>query len=118
MRYARKITLPVLFRLLYSSGIRTTEARLLRANDVDFQNGILDIQFSKGYDQHYIALHDSMTDLLHQYDVAISKVYPNRKYFFPAHNGKNQSRHWLTWNFRQIWNSVNSSRAVAYSNSI
>lgn len=113
-KYARKIILPVLFRLLYSSGIRTTEARLLRTEDVDLRNGILDIQLSKGYDQHYVALHGSMTDLLRRYDIAISDVYPDRKYFFPARNGNSLSRHWLTWNFRQIWNKVNTARAVAY----
>jgi len=113
-KYARKITLPVLFRLLYSSGIRTTEARLLRREDVDLQNGVLDIQFSKGYDQHYVVLHESTTDLLRRYDTAIGKVYPNRKYFFPAHNGAYQSRHWLTWNFRQIWGKVSTARAVPY----
>ncbi|MFQ9704232.1 MAG: hypothetical protein ACLR0U_23290 [Enterocloster clostridioformis] len=27
--------------------------------DVDVGNGILNIRYSKGHDQHYIALHDS-----------------------------------------------------------
>jgi site-specific recombinase XerD len=102
LKYARKIILPVQFRLLYSSGIRAVEARLLRTEDVDLQNGVLDIQFSKGYDQHYVALHDSMTGVMRRYDAEISKIYPNRKYFFPSHNGEQQSRHWLSWNFRQI----------------
>lgn len=67
MAYAselRKITCPVFFRLLYSSGIRTTEARFLMRDGVDLVNGVLDIQKSKGYDQHYVALHQSMTEML------------------------------------------------------
>lgn len=50
----RKITLPVFFRLLYSSGIRTTEARLLRVQDVDLESGVLDIKLTKGYNRHYV----------------------------------------------------------------
>ena len=64
----KKITCPVFFRLLYSSGIRTTEARYLKREDVDLEHGVLNIQKSKGYDQHYVALHESMTELLKQYD--------------------------------------------------
>ena len=39
----RKLTCPVFFRLLYSSGIRTTEARLLKVEDVDLTHGVLNI---------------------------------------------------------------------------
>ena len=75
------ITCPALFRLLYSSGIRTTEARLLQRKDFDPTEGILNIQKSKGYDQHYVALHESMTSLLILYDQAANKLQPNRTYF-------------------------------------
>lgn len=46
----RKMSVPVFFRLLYSSGIRTNEARLLLRENVDLRRGILDIQYSKGHD--------------------------------------------------------------------
>ena len=49
---SRKITIPVFFRLLYSSGIRTNEARMLRIEDVDLCHGILNIRYSKGHAQH------------------------------------------------------------------
>ena len=81
---SRKITIPVFFRLLYSSGIRTNEARMLRIEDVDLCHGILDIRYSKGHAQHYVVLHDSMLELLKIYDAAIRKQYPHRAYFFPA----------------------------------
>lgn len=77
----RRITVPVFFRLLYSSGIRTTEARLLRTRDVDMEQGVLNIRYSKGHDQHYIVLHDSMAGLMRRYDSAIQKWFPDREYF-------------------------------------
>jgi len=110
----RKITLPVFFRLLYSSGIRTTEARLLRVANVDLHHGILDIRYSKGNDQHYVALHDSMTELLRQYDDAVSSICPNREYFFPSREGKCHTKQWVINNFRELWRKTNSSRAIAY----
>ena len=111
---SRKIIVPVFFRLLYSSGIRTNEARMLRAADVDLHHGILDIQYSKGHDQHYVALHDSMLALLRQYDDAIKKIYPDRVYFFPAVNGKYHRAQWVQSNFRQLWDGINDTHAVPY----
>jgi Phage integrase family. len=51
---SRRIIVPVFFRLLYSSGIRTTEARLLRADDVNLDDGVLNIRHSKGFSQHFV----------------------------------------------------------------
>ena len=110
----RHITISVFFRLLYSSGIRTNEARKLRRKDVDLSNGILDIQSSKGYTQHYVALHDSMTSLLQQYDVAMDKQYPDRTYFFPARNDSCHINKWVQNNFRRIWLQCSNGYATAY----
>lgn len=99
----RGITVPVFFRLLYSSGIRTTEARLLKCEDVDFVHGILSIHDSKGSDQHYVALHDSMSDLMRRYDAAIRKWYSKRVYFFPSYGDVPYTSQWVVWNFRKIW---------------
>jgi len=110
----RKITVPVFFRLLYSSGIRINEARLLRIVNVDLRNGILDIQYSKGHAQHYIVLHDSMLTLLRWYDNAVEKIYPNRIYFFPKENGKCHTAKWVQQNFRKLWEKENDSYAVPY----
>jgi integrase len=112
----RKLTCPIFFRLLYSSGIRTTEARLLRRKDVALEHGILDIQKSKGYDQHYVALHKTMTTLLKRYDDIIETIQPGRTYFFESVNGKHYSRGWVTDNFRCFWEKANGScsNAVAY----
>lgn len=111
---SRKITIPVFFRLLYSSGIRTNEARMLRVEDVDLGHGILNIRYSKGHAQHYVVLHDSMLDLLKIYDAAIQKQYPQRAYFFPARGNIFHTPKWVQTNFRELWNKYNSSHATAY----
>lgn len=111
---SRKISIPVFFRLLYSSGIRTYEARMLRVEDVDLCNGIMNIRHSKGNTQHYIVLHDSIRKLLKIYDKAIRKQYPHRTYFFPARGDSFHKRQWVQTNFRELWDKYNNSHATAY----
>ncbi|MDR1247357.1 MAG: tyrosine-type recombinase/integrase [Clostridiales Family XIII bacterium] len=111
---SQKLTVPVFFRLLYSSGIRTNEARMLRKNDVDLIHGVLNIAYSKGHDQHFIVMHDSMLELMREYDMVIAKMYPKRLYFFPARNGKCHTKQWVAVNFKKMWEKRNSSSAVPY----
>ncbi|MBW2651428.1 MAG: tyrosine-type recombinase/integrase, partial [Deltaproteobacteria bacterium] len=110
----RRITIPIFFRLLYSSGIRTNEARLLRVEDVDLNQGILNIRCSKGHAQHYVVLHDSMLDIMQQYDGLIRKQYPARTYFFPAGGDAFYTRKWVQRKFRQMWDKYNNTPATAY----
>jgi len=112
----RKLTVPVFFRLLYSTGMRTTEARLIKRDNVDLERGVIDIQKSKGYDQHYVAMHDSMTNLMARYDQAINKFQPSREYFFQSDRSGHYTRDWVQDNFRALWIKSNgaSSSPVAY----
>ena len=112
----KKFTVPVFFRLLYSTGMRTTEARLLKRENVDLVYGVIDIQKSKGYDQHYVVMHDSMRNLMVEYDKAISTLLPAREYFFQTNKGTHYTRDWVQGNFRQFWNKSNdiSASPVAY----
>ena len=111
---SRRITVPVFFRLLYSSGIRTNEARMLKREDLDLNRGVLNIRYSKGRAQHYVVLHDSMLLLMRQYDAAIDRQYPGRVYFFPAKNGGFHGAMWVQWNFKKMWTRYNASHAIAY----
>lgn len=111
---SQRLTIPVFFRLLYSSGIRTNEARMLRKSDVDLVHGVLNIEYSKGHAQHFIVMHDSMLQLMREYDCAISKMYPGRIFFFPARDGKCHTKQWVSVNFKKLWERSNSSYSVPY----
>lgn len=110
----RKLTLPVFFRLLYSSGMRTVEARLLMAVDVDLASGTLNIRKSKGAGQHYVVLHDSMLEIMRDYDAAIAKVVPQREYFFPSLKNGHFNQGWVVKNFNLLWDKANKDPATAY----
>lgn len=109
-----QLTIPVFFRLLYSTGMRTIEARALKVENVDLINGIISIEKSKGYDQHYVVLNDLMKDYLIKYSNEINILYPNRTYFFPTNNDKIHSKKWLENNFRKYWSKYNDSYVVPY----
>lgn len=109
-----KLTIPVFFRLLYSSGIRTTEARLLGRGDVDLGSGVLDIRRSKGRHQHFVVLHDSMLELMRRYDAAIGAMYPDRAFFFPKTVDEGRSANWVSSVFRRLWAQVSDEHATAY----
>ena len=44
----RHLVMPVLFRTIYACGLRCSEARLLRVEDVDVESGVLQIRDAKG----------------------------------------------------------------------
>jgi integrase len=113
-KISRRLTVPVFFRLLYSSGIRTNEARMLQKHNVDLVNGVLNIEYSKGHDQHFVVMHNSMLELMRKYDTSIAKIYPDRLYFFPARKGKCYTNQWVCVTFRKLWRKSNGSHAVPY----
>ncbi len=96
--------------------IRTCEARELHVEDVDLKHGILTIRHSKGRDQHYIVLHDSMNDLMRRYDKAIRQYYPQRSFFFSSHRNRPYTSSWVKRNFRIVWDNFSDKKdAVAYA---
>lgn len=110
----RSITAPVIFRLIYSTGMRTNEALSLRCDNINPSEGIISVVDTKGYNEHYVVLHDSMLELMQQFDKKMEFLLPGREYFFVSRDNTRFSRHWLTDNFRIIWDSVNRSHATAY----
>lgn len=111
------LSVSVEFRLLYSSGMRPTETRLLRTENVDLARGIINVKETKGNQQHYVALHDDAIRLLRDYDAVASKRFPSRIIFFPM-NSKNPdipiSPDMLDYHFHKVWDKVNGSSAVPY----
>ena len=112
----RMLQLPVAFRLLYSSGMRTVEARKLKRINVFLDEGKINIVEGKGYAKHVIYLHDSMTDLLRKYDAIMERIIPNREYFFCREKGELRSGSWPGNDFRTCWGKYNQEKGyVVYS---
>ena len=110
----QQLTLPVFYRLLYSTGMRPIEARMLKVEDVDLEHGVINIRKSKGYNQHYVVVNDMMKEYLINYDKEISELYENRTYFFPAVRDSHHTARWIECNFRKIWSLCSKNSAVTY----
>lgn len=103
---ARHIVLPVFFRLLYCCGLRTCEARTLRVENVDLQNGQTDIIESKGHRSRRVPLPQDLLELFKTYDVRMSEIYPGRIYFFPTTRSDCYNCTNVSVVFRKIWKAA------------
>jgi integrase len=106
---------PVFFRLLFSSGMRTTEGRLLKREDVNLRTGVISIRHTKGYNEHMAVLHETMLSLLVQYDSVICRLLPDRQFFFPAVHDKCHWNQWVSDCFREMWFKYNTAKTVPYA---
>lgn len=109
-----RLELPVYYRLLLSTGLRTCEARWLKRSDVDFESGIVNIRRSKGHDQHRIVLGDSALQMLRKYDLAMECLMPAREHLFPDRNDRCHRPSWGGYYFRIIWPRVSKEPACEY----
>ena len=67
----------VILRLIYCCGLRISEARLLKKQDVAFESGTLRIMQSKGHKDRLVYFSPDMKQLLLQYHVTIDMVFRN-----------------------------------------
>lgn len=117
----RAIEIPVVFRLLYSTGIRVNEARWLKREDVDLERGIIHIRRSKGIGERIVAMHPTMTALMSRYLERIAATMPNTDILFPGRTGKIHNSAWIRTNFKELWYKYNPKppkgerQIVAYS---
>lgn len=111
----KKLILCVIFRLMYCTGLRPKEARMLKKNEVDLEHGVLNIVETKGHDQHYVAVHESMIIIMREYDRRMEELVPERVYFFPDKKDGYRSKEWLRENFAGLWKTANPAvHAISY----
>ena len=103
---------PVIFRLLYTSGLRQQEVRMIKCSDVNLKTGRIRICESKGWKERIIFVRDDMLELLCRYDKKIKDIYPNREYFFVNSKGNRIGRTTLgTW-FHLFWDNLPVAKQV------
>lgn len=78
------LVLPVLLRLLYSSGLRISEALGLRQEDVNLEDGCLSIRDTKFDKSRKIPMSESMKHICIGYAVKMQGVFKETNFFFPS----------------------------------
>jgi len=99
----RPYVLPALYRFLYCCGVRCSEARNLKCENVHLDKGYVDILKSKAHRDRRLYLSDELISYLKKYNKARENGVPNREYFFPGGFGGICSSTAVSANFRKIW---------------
>jgi integrase len=76
----------MMFLLYYCCGMRVSEARFLKKEHVDWENGILTIYASKGQKDRLVYLPQDGVGILAEYLRNIEKVVPDSPWMFPGEN--------------------------------
>ncbi|TJX12760.1 hypothetical protein E9840_12065 [Tissierella creatinini] len=80
----RHIQVPILYRLIYSCGLRATETANIKCRDVDLVNNIISIYEAKFSKERLVPFSDSMGEILKEYIHRFRKdAHPN-DYLFPT----------------------------------
>ncbi|MHB8280249.1 MAG: tyrosine-type recombinase/integrase [Candidatus Humimicrobiaceae bacterium] len=84
---AMHLVIPTLFRVIYCCGLRSSEARLLKVDEVDLETGALTIRNYKGAKDRTVMLSEDVLKLCRLYHKKVDEIFPDRKWFFPNHRG-------------------------------
>ena len=108
----RHLIMPILFRLIYSCGLRISEARLLKLKEVDLSNGILTINHSKNDNSRLVPMSDGLLKKCRAYSKQVHRASSNGEgYFFPMTEDKPLTRGNIYKNFRKfLWKAGISHR--------
>lgn len=77
------IELPVILRLLFSSGLRIGETLLLKKSDVDLEHGLLRMLNTKGDKHRLVPVTSEMNDILKKYCSVMAKLI-DTEWLFPS----------------------------------
>ena len=96
--------MPVFFRLLYSCGMRLSEARLLRIMDVDLEEGVITVTNAK-HDRHrLLPVSSEMLEYLRNYNKTVHFNSLPTDWFFPGYGGRAMTIVNVGHNFRRfLW---------------
>ncbi len=101
------MTGPVLFRLIYTCGLRPNEGRLLERANIDFADGVILITKTKRQKERLVVMSDDMLRLCREYDQHRSALGVNSVYFFTMQDGEPYSTAGLERLFKKYWALAN-----------
>jgi integrase len=93
------IVLPAAFLFMHCIGVRTCELEILMEN-VNLETGEVLILDAKTGDRT-VYMSRELSEIISKYSLAVEKIFPHRKYLFPASTGK--SRNDFAKRFSEIW---------------
>jgi len=83
----RDVLDPVLYRLLYGSGLRISEALNLKLKNIDTENGVLTILHAKNNKDRLVPVADSLNERIKKLIWSYHKFNGNETHLFPSMKG-------------------------------
>ncbi|MDL2314424.1 tyrosine-type recombinase/integrase, partial [Desulfovibrio sp. OttesenSCG-928-C14] len=110
----RHLIVPVFFRLMYCCGLRPSETRLIRKEDIDFRKRTIKIRNSKGRKDRLVVMSEDVSLLCEKYFALTCEMVPGNNYFFPNWCKRHPylASSWLFEMFHLCWDT---SGIVNYS---
>ena len=104
----RHLIMPLFFRLLYSCGLRVSEATSLLTENVDIENGVIRIVGAKNSGERLVPLSE---DMQNRCTVYYQQVHSNEQhqYFFPSRTQEPIKYMNIYGNFRRFLRNANIS---------
>lgn len=101
------LILPVLFRLIYTCGLRPNEGRELKRKNVFLNTGEILLTATKRSKERIVVMSEDMRSLCERYEEKRKIFAQNSEYFFPGSNGCALSNTWIRNQFQKCWAAAN-----------
>ncbi|KNY29874.1 tyrosine-type recombinase/integrase [Pseudobacteroides cellulosolvens] len=80
--------MPVFFRILYTSGMRVSELRLITVGDVNLEEGYITVRNAKNHKDRIVPVHPKLIERCRMIQAEIHAVSPDDEYFFMIRPGQ------------------------------
>jgi len=102
----RHLIMPIFYRLLLACGLRCSEARLLKVQDVDLENGVLSIFNAKNKNDRLVPMPETLTARMREYAKQVHSNSEPARIFFLALNDVPMTLGNVYKNFRRfLWHA-------------
>lgn len=98
---------PVLFRLIYTCGLRPNEGRELLRENLNLKTGEIFITKTKRKKERIVVMSDDMLGLCKKYDAVRGVLEIDSEYFFPRHDGSAHTALQIERMFKKCWSRAN-----------
>ena len=96
------IIMPVLFKLLYSTGMRINEVLQLKVGDVDLIHGVIQVLQSKSKKPRYVPISNSMLAICRGYSAKLHAISTKEDWYFPTQRMTPYSMTRIYYIFREV----------------
>ena len=99
---------PVVYRLIYTCGLRPNEGRELKCANVNLKTGEILITNTKWKKERLVVMSNDMLAMCRSYDKLRAIFAKGNEYFFPSWEGGSLKTQQLGYYFKDAWERANS----------